>query len=318
MMERAQIDILAEGCELVETHISWILLRGDEAFKIKKPLRFSFLDFSTMEKRGFYCHEEVRLNRRLAPDVYLGVVEIGEEGGKPAFARGSVIDHAVRMRRLDGSRRMDLLLGRGEVSAEETREIARMVARFHGGAEAVPGGYNSPEMIGAQIADLGGYRDTIEKASGFGKWVDSILARSAAFIKKERRLLEGRAKGGFVRDAHGDLHSGNVFFERGIKIIDCIEFSKDFRCIDVASDIAFMAMDLEYAGREDLSEEFVGEYSMRTGDPGLDTLLPFYKCYRANVRAQIAAIDWMQRRSEEARQRIDRYVLLAEKYAKTL
>jgi aminoglycoside phosphotransferase family enzyme len=220
------------------------------------------------------------------------------------------------MKRLDESLKMSRLLKNNEIDEGKMRELARIVAGFHQKAEKTPK-YNSPELISSQIADLGNFRETIDKASGFGEWIDRLLKRSSQFIKSNRKLIEKRQVD-FVRDCHGDLHGENIFFQDGIKIIDCIEFSEEFRCIDVASDIAFMAMDLEYAGREDLSDVFVSEYLERTGDPELETLLPFYKCYRANVRAKIAAIEWMQNKSHEARERIDRYVLLAERYSKSL
>jgi aminoglycoside phosphotransferase family enzyme len=308
-----------EGFSLIETHISWVLLGEKLAYKIKKPVRFSFLDFSTLDRRRFFCEEEVRLNRRLAGDVYIGAVPLFLDGGRLSFAgSGDAAEYAVKMKRLDGERMMDRMLASGTLGEEDVRRLAGVVADFHGREGPAGGAYNSPGMIAAQVADLSGHRDTIEKASGLGKWVDGILSRSAMFIKKNDALLRRRMEEGMVRDCHGDLHSANVFFEDGIKIVDCIEFSRDFRCIDVASDIAFMAMDLDYAGREDLSEAFVEAYLSKTQDPELETLLPFYKCYRANVRAKISAIGWAQGKGEAERQRMDRYVLLAESYAKRL
>jgi aminoglycoside phosphotransferase family enzyme len=320
-MEIRQIGSIVEalGAELVETHISWVLLCETDVYKIKKPVKFSFLDFSTLEQRKFYCGEEVRLNRRLSPDVYLGVVPVFESGGSVSLGgSGTVVDYAVRMRRLDGTRMMDRLLANGGIGEEDVRGLASAVAAFHAKAERAGDGFGSPKLVGEQIADLGNHRATIEKACGLGKWVDGILSRSALFIRKNRIMMEGRAGDGMVRECHGDLHSRNVFFQDGIKIVDCIEFSRDFRCIDVASDVAFMAMDLDYAGREDLSRAFMEEYLSRTGDSGLEALLPLYKCYRANVRAKIAAIEWEMNGKEEERQRIDRYTLLAAKYSKVL
>ncbi|HSB46702.1 MAG TPA: phosphotransferase [Candidatus Bilamarchaeum sp.] len=301
------------GSEVIETHISWVLL-GEFVYKIKKPVKFSFLDFSTPEKRRFYCSEEVRLNSRLSPDVYLGVAGVGENG---FVAPEGSEEHAVKMRRLSEARKMSSLLAHSALGPEHMAELAKIVADFHMKAQRAPE-YNTPELIGAQVADLGNFREGIEGATGLGRWVDNLLKRSEDFLKRNRELIEGRRRGGFVRDCHGDLHSGNVFFDSGIRIIDCIEFSESFRCTDVASDVGFMAMDLEYAGREDLSEAFVGEYLRATGDEGMEAVLPFYKCYRANVRAKIAAIDYLGGKSAEARTRIDRYVMLAEKYSKTM
>ncbi|MCI0503668.1 hypothetical protein L0Y65_03060 [Candidatus Micrarchaeota archaeon] len=324
-MERGDIEGLVKstGAELVETHISWVLIGDSEVFKIKKPVKFSFLDFSSLERRKFFCGEEVRLNRRLSPDVYLGVVPICLEGGKPAMGGGGEpVEYAVRMKTLDREKMMDRLVGQGRVWAEDVRELAAQVARFHKIAEVAKDDYGSPALVSSQIADLANHRSTIEKACGLGKWVDEIVARSERFIKRNGKLLLKRREGGMVRDCHGDLHTRNVFLQggkEGIRITDCIEFSRDFRCIDVASDVAFMAMDLDYCGREDLSEAFIDAYAAETQDTELETLLPLYKCYRANVRAKIAAIEWSGSGGrEEERQRIDRYTLLASKYARGL
>ncbi len=319
-MDSAQIGRMVEdgGYGLRETHISWVLMGRDMVFKIKKPVKFSFLDFSTYERRMFFCGEEVRLNRRLSPDVYLGVVPVTQEGGRSAIGGvGEAIDHAVEMRRLDESRKMDAMLGRGEVGERDITELARTVAGFHERAEPAPG-RGSPETAAAQAADLANFRGVIENASGLGKWVDRLLARSGDFVRRNAPLMRRRMTDGSVRDCHGDLHSGNVFLQDGLRIIDCIEFSADFRCIDVASDAAFMAMDLDYAGRGDLSEKFVETYLDARPDPEMELLLPFYKCYRANVRAKIAAIDYQAKPTAECRERIDRYVLLAERYSKSL
>ncbi len=319
-MDSAQIASMLQdgGYSLRETHISWVLMGKDRVFKIKKPVRFSFLDFSTFERRRFFCEEEVRLNRRLSPDVYLGVVAITEDGGRPEIGgRGEAIDHAVEMKRLDESRKVDALLAEGKVMENDVEGLARIVAGFHEKAELVPG-RGSPEVAAAQAEDLANFRDVIEKASGLGKWVDRLLSRSKAFVRRNAPLMRRRMSDGHVRDCHGDLHSGNVFLQDGLRIIDCIEFSPDFRCIDVASDVAFMAMDLDYAGKGELSERFVETYLDARPDPEMELLLPFYKCYRANVRAKIAAIDYQANPTAEARERIDRYVLLAERYSKGL
>ncbi len=337
-MNGEEVRALAHGmhAELMETHISWILLAGAYAYKIKKPVKFSFLDFSTLEKRKFFCGEEVRLNRRLAPDVYLGVVNVcregrkgkeggglsitesgaagGRRGGGGGAVAGDLVDYAVRMKRLDQARMMSRLLNEGKIDESHVRKLAAIIAAFHGRIEAVQG-YNTPEMAGRQINDLAEFRGAIEEACGMGNEVDVVLAKSAAFISRNRDLLMERIKEGKVRDCHGDLHSGNIFVSgRDIVIIDCIEFSREFRCVDVASEIAFMAMDLDAHGREDLADVFVSEYVARTGDNGLLRLLGLYKCYRANVRAKIAAIEWLQAKNRESRERMEKYTALARRY----
>jgi aminoglycoside phosphotransferase family enzyme len=319
-MNGEEAKALAQGmhAEMVETHISWVLLAGAYAYKIKKPVKFSFLDFSTLEKRELFCEEEVRLNRRLAPDVYLGVVRICRKGRGLAIGEGPAVDYAVKMKRLDQAHMMDRLLDEGKIDAGHITKLASIIADFHGRIESVQG-YNTPDMIDSQIADLLNFRSAIEDACGMGNEVDIILGRSGRFIEKNEDLLRERMRDGRVKDCHGDLHSGNIFVPgRDIVIIDCIEFNRDFRCVDVASEVAFMAMDLDAHGREDLSAIFVKEYLARTGDGGLMKVLDFYKCYRANVRAKIAAIEWSQAKNKESRERMAKYTVLARRYSNSL
>ncbi len=316
-MDGEEVKALARAmhAEIIETHISWVLLAGAYAYKIKKPVKFSFLDFSTLEKRDFFCNEEVRLNRRLAPDVYLGVVGICKKGKGLAIGEGPAMDYAVKMKRLDGACMMDRLLDKGKIDEGHIKKLASIIADFHSRIESVQG-YNTPDMIGGQIADLLNFRSAIEDACGLGNEVDLILGRSARFIEKNEDVLRERMRDGRVKDCHGDLHSGNIFVPgKDIVVIDCIEFNKEFRCVDVASEVAFMAMDLDAHGREDLSDVFVKEYVARTGDSGLVRVLDFYKCYRANVRAKIAAIEWSQAKNRESRERMAKYTTLARRYS---
>lgn len=319
-MNGEEAKALARGmhAEMIETHISWVLLAGAYAYKIKKPVKFSFLDFSTLEKRELFCEEEVRLNRRLAPDVYLGVVRICRKGKGLAIGEGTAVDYAVKMKRLDQAHMMDRLLDEGKIDEGHITKLASIIADFHGRVESVQG-YNTPDMIGGQIADLLNFRSAIEDACGMGNEVDVILGRSGRFIDKNEDLLRERMRDGRVKDCHGDLHSGNIFVPgRDIVIIDCIEFNREFRCVDVASEVAFMAMDLDAHGREDLSAIFVKEYLARTGDSGLMKVLDFYKCYRANVRAKIAAIEWSQAKNKESMERMAKYTALARRYSDSL
>jgi len=380
--------------DFVETHISWVLIGEKYVYKIKRPVKFSFLDFSTLGKRRFFCNEEVRLNRRLTKDIYLGVSCIyqdqdASDGGrvrltiKDAKEPGAEpCEYAVKMKKLDQEKMMNRMLVSGRVRPDDVLELAGIIADFHSKAEKAKDDYGSPEIVWRQIADLGSFQDAIEQACGMGKQVDEVLASSKRFIDKNEQLLRKRAEQGMVKDCHGDLHSGNIFLDGGVVITDCIEFNRDFRCIDVASDIAFMAMDLDAHGREDLSALFVGSYLDRTRDhgaaapssrspiaksvrvpcsssrgetptrlfparlgsrssqtsqceyfsnepgssknliglqdPELKTLLAFYKCYRANVRAKVAAIEWMENKGEEAAGRIRKYMALAHKYSEIL
>lgn len=307
---------------IVETHISWIVI-GKEAYKIKKPVSFSFLDFSTVEKRKFFCEEEVRLNRRLSPDIYLGVVTLTEEDGRIEIdGRGKIVEYAVKMKALDQEIRMDRMIEKSKIGESDVRRIADILSEFHAKCETVYEHYGSPELMISQIADLSNFKDGIQEACGLGDKVEFILFKSIKFVENNKKMFEERKQAGKIRDCHGDIHSGNVFFcgdgrDDGIRIIDCIEFNKEFRCIDIASDIAFMAMDLDALGKPDLSNIFVKEYIEKTGD-NEPKILKLYKCYRANVRAKIAAIEWLQHKNKPSEERIRKYINLAEEYAREL
>jgi len=338
-MDDGQISSLAAnlgGAEIIKTHISWVLIPDSEyVYKIKKPVTFSFLDFSTLGKRMHACEEEVRLNSRLAPDVYLGVVPIfsnKREGvtlsEDKSTEANEPIEYAVKMKKLDRRRMMDRLIREeGRISENDIRKLAQITAEFHSRIEKVIGSKgNTPENILNKILDLGTHRETIETACDMGEKVDKILKKSEEFVGKNRTLFEARNKEGFVRDCHGDLHCANVFLQEKIIITDCIEFNTDFRQSDVISDMAFMAMDLDAFGRADLSEIYVREYSEKTKDPELRgrvnhvsdaQLLNFYKCYRANVRAKVAAIE-LGFGNKDAKSRIVKYLNLAEIYSKKI
>ena len=329
--------------QLIETHISFVILSGNFAYKIKKSVKFSFLDFSDLEKRKFFCHEEVRLNNRLTSGIYLEVVEIlvdkifpanesyffkpnyetkliknGSLDGKiyePIEERNQIEEYAVKMRRLDQEKKMDNLLKKNKISELHIKKLARKIAQFHKKIKIEKEKYSSPDILRDQIMDLRNFAQIVDEAAGLKKEIEKVLKKSDEFISKKRKLLEERMKKGFVRECHGDLHSGNVFIEDDIYPIDCIEFSKDFRIIDVVSEIAFMAMDLDSFGRKDFSDLFVKEYLTNFEDKDFMKLLNFYKCYKANIRAKIAAIEWSHTKNDDAKKRIEKYITLAAGYA---
>jgi aminoglycoside phosphotransferase family enzyme/predicted kinase len=276
---------------LVETHVSFILLTDHFAYKIKKGVDFGFLNFSTLALRRFYCQEELRLNRRLCPDIYLAVVELREtpQGASFAVGDGRVLDYAVKMKRLPQERMLPGLLERGLVGPAQMGEIACVLADFHG--KAARSGkidrYGRAEVIRAnweesfrQMAPF--LEETISAADLhlLGAWVESFLA-------KHQELLRARVKGGFIRECDGDLHMGNICLADRIYIFDCIEFNKQFRYIDTAADIAFLLMDLEYAGHPELSSSFLKAYQSASGDLTMGALLGFYQGYRAFVRGEV-------------------------------
>lgn len=286
--------------EIVETHISYLFLTGEHVYKVKKPVDYGFLDFTTLDKRRYYCYEELELNRRISPDVYLGVVEIREQDGSYAIdGPGKTVEYAVKMRQLPEERAMKVLLERGEVSDEDMRHFAAKIAGFHSRAKT------GPEIT--RFGDLEAVREN--KEENFlqtEKYVDTtlsedsfddIVAYSRAFMDERKELFHRRAKEGRIRDCHGDLHTAQIFLEtdpeRGqggiISIIDCIEFNERFRYSDVAEDIAFLAMDLDFHGRPDLSRLFVETYVEESGDPGVLDVLNFFKAYRAYVRGKVTS-----------------------------
>jgi len=280
---------------LVQTHISYVLLAGGEVYKIKKPVRFSFLDFSTLEKRRWFCREEVRLNRRLAPDIYRGVVAVCRSG--LGYRLGpeedpDAVEFAVHMRRLPDDRMLDRMLERDLVTPEMMDRLAARLAEFHRQAETGPEilRCGEPEQLARVIADdaaeVRPFRDLTVRARDdeaiqrfFG---DALASLDSVF---RRRLVERR-----IRDGHGDLHAAHVCFTDGLIIFDCIEFNPAFRYRDVASEVGFLAMDLESHGHRELSAHFIFRYATHSRDADLPRLVPFYQCYLAYIRGKVESL----------------------------
>jgi len=279
-----------EKVELVQTQMSFIFLGGEYVYKIKKPVNLGYLDYTTLEKRHFFCEQEVRLNRRLCPSVYLAVVPVVEEkGGLRIEGRGKAIEYAVKMKQLPQDRMMDVLLPRGQVTPEMVGRVGEKLVSFHQKAET-----------NQEIAAFGGL-DVIrgncdenfaqtEKYIGLtifrGKY-EGIKGYTDDFIKSNARLFGKRVREGRIKDCHGDLHAAHVCFTDDICIYDCIEFNDRFRYCDVASEIAFLAMDLDRYQRVDLSRHLVNTYVKLSHDTEILSLLGFYKCYRAYVRGKV-------------------------------
>jgi len=268
-----------------ETHIAHLFFAGDLVYKVKKAVRFSFLDYSTLAKRGHCLGEELRLNRRLAPSVYLAIVAITTDGaGWQLGGDGYPVEYALVMRRLPEKRMLPFLLETHQVAAAMTGELAEVLARFHAQAERVRSIATSyyPNAVENQwndnFTDLQPFVGNLIDAETFG----ALKEFGAHFIDRHRDLLMRRAEQGWIRDVHGDLHCEHVCFPpEGIQIFDCIEFSAKLRCCDLASEIAFLLMDLEVRGGEALLKPFLTRYCQLLDDPELPLLLPYYKCYRA-------------------------------------
>lgn len=286
--------------QVVQTHISAVFLTRDRAFKLKKPVDFGFLDFSTAEKRAHFCREELRLNRRLAPEVYLGLSPVWRrakgklEVGPPVESPPPCDELLIVMTRLPQERMMDRLLDAGRVERAHVERIARLMAAFHRHAETGPeiARHGTREAIGRLALE------NFDQTEGFcPAFFDAALhramrARTAQFLETRERLFSARVAAGRVRDGHGDLHSPNIcLYEDNRPVVyDCIEFSPAYRCGDVAADVAFLAMDLTWRGRSDLAGAFVDTYTAESDDATLRAILPFYLAYRAMVRAKISAL----------------------------
>ncbi len=276
--------------ELAQTQMSFVFLTDDYVYKIKKPVDLGYLDYTTLEKRRYFCRREVELNRRLCADAYLGVEAITrDKGGIRLNGTGETVEYAVKMRRLPRERMMDVLLANDGVSPEMAAGVARKMAEFHRRAET-----------GAAISAFGSIdavkTNTDENFTQTEKYIGNTISREKyrrlksytdEFINRNATLFDRRVKGGRIRDCHGDLHAAHVCFADGICIYDCIEFNDRFRYCDIASEIAFLAMDLDHYGRADLSRRFVSAYLENAGDNELKQLLTFYKCYRAYVRGKV-------------------------------
>jgi len=280
---------------LIETHISWVLLCKHFAYKIKKPIQYPFLDFSTLEKRKYYCEKEIELNSRFTQNIYISVVAI-TQNKETLFIDdniGNILDYAVKMRKLPLNRQMDMLLLKGKIVYADILNLAEVIVDFH---------KHAPVIHKKDYLDVFVKFDAIEQEAEFlnfylKKDVEAVIANairvSRAFKEENEELFKSRLDTFFYRDCHGDLHSRNIFLLPSPHVFDCIEFNDDYREIDVLNDIAFLCMDLDAFGRRDFSDLFLSWYNtlfpvIRT--PQEQLLFVYYKSYRANVRAKVNAL----------------------------
>jgi uncharacterized protein len=292
MMEPAFYPGRPAAVALRQTHISYVLLAGDFVYKVKKPVRFPFLDASCLARRRKLCEEEVRLNRRLSRGVYLGVVPIVRRGagyalGGPETA-AAACEFAVKMRRLDESRMLDRLVREGTADASMMRAVAARVFSFHATAADTQGWrWGSAAAVWSRvIGDLTDYERFIDYTVAKDAFAD-IERYCRAFIASHRETIDERARVGKVRECHGDLRADQICVDREISIFDCLEFSERLRYCDVASEVAFLAMDLDRLEAPALAQQFVASYVELAGDAGMAAMLPFYKCYRASIRGMV-------------------------------
>ena len=317
--------------EVIETHISTVLLAGEHAYKLKKPVEFGFANFSTLARRREACEAEVRLNRRTAPDLYLGVVPVTSESrdGRPRFGGdGEPLDYAVHMRRFANGARLDQLAGTGVLDSVCIDLLARAVATFHAACPRAPAhsAYGTAEQIHGWVRDTvsglrlltGGQRltDLVPRVDRLARWTETEFTRRASTFGMRRAA-------GWVRECHGDLHLANIVQIDGQPVpFDCIEFNPELRFIDVASDVAFTWMDLIDHDLPGLAAQFLDGYLAATGDYDGLAVIRFYAVYRALVRALVALIrrDQPDRSLADARRELQactRYVEVAERLTRT-
>jgi hypothetical protein len=314
-----------EKVELLTTQMSAVFLTGKHAYKVKLPVNFGFLDFTTLKKRKHFCEEEVRLNREVSPKIYLGVVPITEENDRVRIGgSGAVIEYAVKMKQLPQEKIMNRLVVKGEISEKVIDEIARKVAELHKKAETSEeiSSYGSLKVIRTNWDE--NFEQTKEFISNAIKKrdYDGIKEYVYSFLKENKEFFEKRVKEGRIKRCHGDLHLKNIFvIGKSVYLFDRIEFNLRFACSDAASEIAFLAMDLDFFGRKDLSEKFVKKYIEITGDKEINKLLDFYKCYRAYVRGKVGCFKYREKHADaedkvKALEEARKYFDLAKNYTK--
>lgn len=296
--------------EILETHISWVVLTGHYAYKIKKPVDLGFLDFTTLELRRHFCEEELRLNRNWAPTLYLGVVAICDKGGRPVVdGDGPPIEYAVKMRQFPQSARLDAQLDAGLLRARDVHALANTIAENHAGAAvaAFDSAASALDRVSTSMQENFPPLEALADAAQLGRirdWTEHQIRENSVMIAR-------RHEDGFVRECHGDLHLANlVRLDTGIVAFDCVEFSRDLRTLDVINDVAFLAMDLIARKRRDLAYVFLNRYLECTGDYVGMALYGLYFVYHCMIRAKVAAIrndvDKMQHYVDVALRWIDR------------
>lgn len=318
---------VTEERELLETHISWVIICDQFVYKIKKPIKYSFLDFSTLELRKHFCERELELNQRFAPNVYLDVLPIYETNG--GFQIGSksptIIDYTLKMRKLEPEKRMDLLVSKNKISAEDIKNLAGRITDFHKTATLI---YEKDVLdIQKKFNDLADERKFLSQKlnADCGTLIEQAVKTSDTFLGRNENLLRERLNSGFVRDVHGDLHTRNIFLLPKPQPFDCIEFNDAYRQIDILNEIAFLCMDLDALGRDDLSDLFLAQYNLLLPvirNEAERKLFIYFKSYRANVRAKVNSLRAKSASSKtdkiKALAEVRRYLTLMRRYLKSL
>ncbi|MDY6951405.1 MAG: AAA family ATPase [Thermodesulfobacteriota bacterium] len=306
-----------------DTHISKVFLTGPYVYKIKKPVDLEFLDYTTLEKRRHFCHQEVALNRRLTDNVYLDVVAITLKNDRYVMAGpGSPVEYCVKMRQLPEESSMLRQLEAGRINKEELEALARMLARFYDRASAGDDitAFGSWETVCINCEENFRQTEPFLKTILDDRVFHIVRAATRSFLKRRKELFARRMDEEKIRDCHGDLRSGHIYFEEGIQIVDCIEFNDRFRYGDITSDLAFLAMDLDYEGYAQSAQDLLRAYVGDTQDHDVFALLDFYKCYRAFVRIKVNCLrlqqgDLPKEQKNRLLEETGRYTDLAYQYA---
>lgn len=305
--------------QLIETHISWVLLTGQYAYKIKKNVQFDFLDFSTLDKRHFYCQEELRFNSRFAPQLYLQVVPITGSAEHPQInGSGEIMEYAVQMQQFDDRQLLSHIADRGELSAAIIDQLAELTAEFHrhAASDTTDSHFGTPQETHhwfkgnfAHIKPLISEQTFLQQILLLEQWGEQTLLNNTT-------LMQQRKQQGFIRECHGDLHLGNITLIDGVVTpFDGIEFNPGLHWIDVISEIAFVIMDLQKRGFKQLAYRFLNRYLSASGDYAGLALLPYYLVYRALVRCKVALLRWEQHGNPQDLQEAKHYASLAENYS---
>ena len=278
--------------QLVETHISWVFLGKDFVYKLKKPLSFGFLDFSTLEQRKYYCNRELMLNNRLSHGVYLEVLPVCCDNGEYQIGGiGTVVDYALKMKRLDTNEQMNVRLENQRVSSDDMQALAKELAIFHQSAKRITTPVSWEQQY-EDFADILSVKNTLSQLEGHDitTQLKSSCQQAQLFLRKHQHRIIERQQLGFLIDGHGDLHSGNIFLLSPPIIFDCIEFNDQLRHLDILNELAFLCMDLHYHQQQHLELPFLQSYRQLyevffTEEDW--SLFQYYKWYRANVRLKV-------------------------------
>jgi hypothetical protein len=328
-MEQSDVQKLIDNCglpdsceqiDIKETHISWLIFTDNYVFKIKKPVKFNFLDFSTLEKREFYCKREIELNSRIENEMYHEVIEITNQMINNTISEDETVqDYAVKMSRMNNDYLMVRMLEKDDVKAADIDKLVDKISDFHRNAKPVKNVFDTSRFQ-SDYADIESVYKTIGDEFGDSKKdaISECVKKSFDYLNKKRSLMNERIISGFRKDIHGDLNASNIFLYETPVIFDCVEFNNEFRQIDIINEIAFLCVDLDFYGKEKLADDFYSSYcgKMEIEDnKEQKQLFRYYQSYRANIRAKVALLSSKNSvdKSEEIKH-ASRYLEMMERY----